>query len=268
MRTTDYFMKMKENNEKISMITAYDYPSAKMVESVETDMILVGDSLGMVVLGYESTIEVTLADMIHHAKSVKRGAPNTFIVVDMPFMTYNISIEDSLKNAKDLFQSTNVHALKLEGASVETLELTRKLTDSGIPVVIHLGLQPQSVNIYGGYKVQGKTEQAAQKILEDAIKSAESGAIALVLECIPKELAAKISNEVIIPTIGIGSGVDCDGQVLVYHDLLRYGIERSPKFVKSYTDFDALGSKALKTFIDEVKTTEFPLDKHSFTPKK
>lgn len=268
MLTTDQLTKMKENNEKITMITAYDYPSAKMVESVKTDMILVGDSLGMVVLGYNSTIQVTLDDMIHHAKSVTRGARDTFIVVDMPFMTYNISMEDSLKNAKRLFQQSNAHALKLEGANSDILELTRKLTHSGIPVVLHLGLQPQSVNVLGGYKVQGKTEKEGRTIREEAIKASEAGAIAIVLECIPKELSYEISQEIVIPTIGIGSGPGCDGQVLVYHDLLKYGVIRSPKFVKSYTNFDDIGHEALKSYIDEVKTNQFPSEKYSFMRNK
>lgn len=259
------FDKMKNNNEKITMLTAYDYPSAKMAEKADVDMILVGDSLGMVVLGYSSTVQVTLDDMIHHAKAARRGAPDTFLVVDMPFMSYHISLADAMKNAMKLFQETNAQALKIEGASPEVLNLTRRLTDAGIPVIIHLGLTPQSVNVFGGFKVQGREEAAAEKMLKDAIEAQKSGAIGLVLECIPHQLAAKITSKVDIPVIGIGSGPECDGQVLVYHDVLNYGVERLPKFAKSYADFDSLGTDAVAQYIREVKSARFPDEKHSFS---
>ncbi|TMN23253.1 3-methyl-2-oxobutanoate hydroxymethyltransferase [Lentibacillus cibarius] len=258
---------MKANKEKISMVTAYDYPSAKQAEQAGMDMILVGDSLGMVVLGYESTVEVQLEDMIHHAKAVKRGAPNTFTAVDMPFMSYHISLEDSLRNAKKLFQETNAQSLKVEGASDDILILIRRLTEAGIPVIAHIGLTPQSVNVLGGFKVQGKDKDAGQKLLDDAKKVAEHGAAALVLECVPKQLAAMVSQSISIPTIGIGAGVDCDGQVLVYHDILKYGVDRLPKFVKSYADFNDHGTEALKAYMSDVKQEKFPTDAHSFLAK-
>ncbi|MUK87550.1 3-methyl-2-oxobutanoate hydroxymethyltransferase [Ornithinibacillus sp. L9] len=259
--------KMKQNEEKITMVTAYDYPSAKQAEQAEVDMILVGDSLGMVVLGYESTVEVKVEDMVHHGKAVKRGAPNTFTVVDMPFMSYHISVEDALRNAAKIFQETNAQSLKIEGASEEILLFIRRLTDAGIPVVAHLGLTPQSVNVLGGFKVQGKDKAAAQKLLADAKKVQEHGAVALVLECVPKELAEMVTESVNIPTIGIGAGLNCDGQVLVYHDIMKYGVDRLPKFVKSYADFNVQGTQALKAYVSDVKQERFPTDEHSFFSK-
>ncbi|MBR7797648.1 3-methyl-2-oxobutanoate hydroxymethyltransferase [Agaribacter marinus] len=258
------FKKMKANQDKITMVTSYDYPSAKQAEQAGIDTILVGDSLGMVVLGYSSTVEVKVNDMIHHAKAVKRGAPNTFTVVDMPFMSYHISLEDSLRNATKLFQETNAQSLKIEGASLEILHFMERLTESGIPVTAHLGLTPQSVNVLGGFKVQGKDKAAAKQLLEDAKQVAEHGAVALVLECVPRELAEIITATVDIPTIGIGAGPECDGQVLVYHDIMKYGIERLPKFVKPYTDFNTEGINALKSYISEVKQVSFPADEQSF----
>lgn len=259
--------KMKETNEKITMITAYDYPSAKIAEAADVDMILVGDSLGNVVLGYSSTIQVTVDDMIHHAQAVKRGAKDTFIAVDMPFMSYHVSIEESMRNAKKIFQQTDAQALKIEGSSKEVLQITKQLTQAGIPVVAHLGLLPQSVNVLGGYRVQGNDPEEAKKLLDDAKKLADHGAIALVLECIPKELAKLITDSIDIPTIGIGAGIDCDGQVLVYHDILTYGVGRLPKFVKTYTDFNELGKQAIQTYVEDVKNNQFPLDDHSYFMK-
>ena len=259
--------KMKENEEKIAMLTAYDFPSAKTAEKSGVDMILVGDSLGMVVLGYSSTVQVTIEDMIHHAKAVKRGAPDTYTVVDMPFMSYHISIEESLANARKIFQQTGAQALKVEGASKEVLELIKRLTEAGIPVVAHLGLTPQSVNVLGGYKVQGRDKETAEKMLDDAIKVAKHGAVSLVLECIPKELAKIVTENVEIPTIGIGAGRNCDGQVLVYHDILKYGVDRLPKFVKPYTDFNVHGGEAVKSYVSEVRNGSFPTDDHSFLMK-
>lgn len=261
------FEKMKHNKEKITMVTAYDFPSARMAEKADVDMILVGDSLGMVVLGYPSTVQVTVEDMIHHGKAVKRGATNTFIVVDMPFMSYHVSLEESLANARKIFQETGAQAVKIEGDSAEVLTLTKRLTEAGIPVVAHIGLTPQTVNVLGGYKVQGKDKAAGEKMLRDAKKLAEHGAIALVLECVPKELAKIISENINIPTIGIGAGVHCDGQVLVYHDILTYGVNRLPKFVKSYEDFNKLGERALKSYVTEVKDGVFPSDEYSFLIK-
>ncbi|UOQ93557.1 3-methyl-2-oxobutanoate hydroxymethyltransferase [Halobacillus shinanisalinarum] len=264
MLNKNSMIKMKQTNDKMTMITAYDYPSSKLAEQAETDMILVGDSLGMVVLGYDSTIPVTLHDMMHHAKAVRRGAENTFVVVDMPFMSYHISLEDTLKNATKLFQETKAQALKLEGAG-GVLEAIRRLTEGGIPVVGHLGLTPQSVHVLGGYKVQGKDKKAAKKLLDEAKEVEEAGAMALVLECVPRQLAKLISEQLTIPTIGIGAGADCDGQVLVYHDLLKYGVERLPKFVKPYLNSSEQMAGAVRQYVAEVKDGVFPEEQHTFT---
>jgi 3-methyl-2-oxobutanoate hydroxymethyltransferase len=262
------FLRMKQEKEKIAMITAYDFPAASQAEQAGVDVILVGDSLGMVVLGYSSTTEVTMNDMIHHAKAVRRGAKETFIIVDMPFMSYHASFETAIQNATILFQQTNAQAIKLEGASEETITLTEKLTAGGIPVVGHLGLTPQTVNVLGGYRVQGKDEATREQLLMDAQKLAEAGAVLIVFECIPKELAAHISESIHVPTIGIGAGVHCDGQVLVYHDILQYGTHRLPKFVKSQADLYDTGIQAIESYVAEVKSEAFPEDKHSFLSSK
>lgn len=267
MLTRNDFQKMKQNGEKITMVTAYDYPSAKMVEEAEASMILVGDSLGMVVLGYPTTVQVTITDMIHHGKAVKRGASNTFTVVDMPFMSYHVSVEETLVNAQKIFQETNAQALKVEGASETVLKVIQRLTEAGIPVVAHLGLTPQTVNVDGGYRVQGKDESSAKRLLKEAELVTKHGAIAVVLECVPKELAQLITEKISIPTIGIGAGIHCDGQVLVYHDLLNYGVERVAKFVKQYANFNDIGNEAIQNYVKEVKAEQFPLDNHSFLIK-
>lgn len=267
MKTKLDFIKMKESNDKITMVTAYDYPSAKLSEDANIDLILVGDSLGMVVLGYDSTTQVTIQDMVHHGMAVRRGAKDTFVVIDMPFMSYHASKEASVLNATDIFQKTNAQAIKIEGSSDETVALTKTLTEGGIPVVGHLGLTPQTVNVMGGYRVQGNDEATIHKMIEDAKHLEEAGICLLVLECVPKELAKLISESITIPTIGIGAGIDADGQVLVYHDLLQYGDHFLPKFVKSYTDFNQAGVEALSTYIKEVKQKNFPEDQHSFTIK-
>lgn len=265
MKTSKTFQTMKKDNEKIAMVTAYDYPSAKIAQQANVDMILVGDSLGMVVLGYDSTIQVTVDDMIHHGKAVTRVAKDTFVVVDMPFMSYHISLEDGLKNAKRIFQETNAQSLKIEGASPEILTLVTHLTNAGIPVVAHLGLTPQSVNVLGGYRVQGKDQTSAEKLIADAKALQASGAIALVLECIPKQVTEIITKQLQIPIIGIGAGVSCDGQVLVYHDLIQYGVDRLPKFVKTYENVNQPILTALTNYVDEVKNASFPEEKHSYT---
>ncbi|AWM19297.1 3-methyl-2-oxobutanoate hydroxymethyltransferase [Bacillus inaquosorum] len=263
MKTKLDFLKMKESEEPIVMMTAYDYPAAKLAEQAGVDMILVGDSLGMVVLGLDSTVGVTVADMIHHTKAVKRGAPNTFIVTDMPFMSYHLSKEDTLKNAAAIVQESGADALKLEGGE-GVFESIRALTIGGIPVVSHLGLTPQSVGVLGGYKVQGKDEQSAKKLIEDSIKCEEAGAMMLVLECVPAELTAKIAEMLSIPVIGIGAGVKADGQVLVYHDIIGHGVERTPKFVKQYTRIDETIETAISGYVHDVRHRAFPEQKHSF----
>jgi 3-methyl-2-oxobutanoate hydroxymethyltransferase len=267
MKQTTDFMKMKQKNEKIVMLTAYDYPSAKLAEEGKVDVILVGDSLGMVVLGYESTVSVTLEEMIHHTKAVKRGAKDTFIVVDMPFLTYHLSISETLKNAGRLIQETGAHAVKIEGAD-EVLEKMVAITKAGIPVCAHLGLTPQSVGVLGGYKVQGKDSKAARKLLEDAKKCEEAGAFMIVLECVPKQLAEEVSKALSIPVIGIGAGVEVDGQVLVFHDILGYGVERVPKFVKQYHCLNPFIIESIQSYSAEVKDNQFPGDQHSFTMKE
>lgn len=262
-RPVDFFA-MKENGEKITMITAYDYPSAKNVEQAEADMILVGDSLGMVVLGYDSTVPVTMDDMIHHTKAVKRGAPDTFVVTDMPFMTYHGSVDETIQNARKIIQESGAHAVKLEGAG-EVVNKIAGLTEAGAPVVAHLGLTPQSVGLTGSYKVRAKSAQEAQELMDNALAVEAAGAIALVLEAIPRQLAEKVSKALSIPTIGIGAGVETDGQVLVYHDIIGYGISRRAKFVKAYADIDERIEPALASYVKEVKAATFPEVKHSFT---
>ncbi|MBO0958178.1 3-methyl-2-oxobutanoate hydroxymethyltransferase [Neobacillus sp. MM2021_6] len=267
MKQTTDFLKMKENGEKIVMLTAYDFPSAKQAEQGGVDVILVGDSLGMVVLGYDSTIPVTIEDMIHHTKAVKRGAKETFIVTDLPFLSYHLSVKDTLLNAGRLLQEAGAHAVKLEGAD-EVIEKIAALTQAGIPVCGHLGLTPQSVGVLGGYKVQGKDATAAKKLIEDAKTIEESGAFALVLECVPKQLAEEVAGAISIPVIGIGAGLYVDGQVLVYHDILGYGVDRVPKFVKQYHAVNPFMVESIQAYAADVKNKQFPEDKHSFTMKE
>ncbi|MCP2034327.1 3-methyl-2-oxobutanoate hydroxymethyltransferase [Planomicrobium sp. HSC-17F08] len=267
MKNTASFIKMKTQSEKIAMLTAYDYPSAKLAEESGVDVILVGDSLGMVVLGYDSTVKVTVEDMIHHGKAVRRGAKDTFIVVDMPFGSYHGSLDRSLQQAMRIFQETGAEALKLEGAD-EVLDVIRLLTRTGIPVVGHLGLTPQTAGVLGGYKVQGKTAHAAQKLLEDAKACEVAGACMLVLECIPYQLAREVTAALSIPVIGIGAGAETDGQVLVYHDTLKYGSHHLPKFVRSYAETGEIMKNGLSAYVDEVKSGAFPAEEHRFTMKE
>ncbi|MEH7781435.1 3-methyl-2-oxobutanoate hydroxymethyltransferase [Bacillus safensis] len=267
MKHTTDFLQMKKNNEKIVVLTAYDYPTAKLAEQGGVDIILVGDSLGMVVLGYDSTIPVTMEDMIHHTKAVKRGAKNTFIMTDMPFLSYHLSVKDTLINAGRLMQESGAHAVKLEGAG-EVIEHTAALVEAGIPVCSHLGLTPQTVGVLGGHKVQGKDAATAKKLLEDAKKCEAAGAFALLLECVPKQLADEISKSILIPVIGIGAGIDVDAQVLVYHDIVDYGVERVPKFVKQYHSLNPLILESIQSYTADVRNERFPEEKHSFTMKE
>ncbi len=266
MKSTSDFLKMKAQQEKIVMITAYDYPAAKFSEEAGVDMILVGDSLGMVVLGYDSTLPVTVEDMIHHSKAVRRGAKDTFVVVDMPFGSYHGDVNETLKTAVRMMQETGANALKLEGAG-DVVKAIEKLTTAGIPVVAHLGLQPQLANVLGGYKVQGKTADQAMKLIQDAKECEAAGACAVVLECIPYQLTEAVTNELTIPTIGIGAGAPADGQVLVYHDLLRYGNHHIPKFVESFSFVGEEVERGIKNYTKAVKNGSFPALKHSFTMK-
>jgi 3-methyl-2-oxobutanoate hydroxymethyltransferase len=263
MKSTVEFIKMKRNNEKIAMITAYDFPTAKYVEEANADIILVGDSLGMVALGYDSTIPVKMSDMVHHTKAVRRGAKNTFIVTDMPFMSYHISPEQTMENAQQLIQDAGANAVKLEGGG-EVIGLIKKLTTAGIPVVGHLGLTPQSVGVLGGYKVQGRDANSANQIIEEAIQIEAAGAFAIVLECVPQEVAIRVSEQLSIPTIGIGAGNGTDGQVLVINDLLAYGVERVPKFVKTFSNVGEMVKNGLQSYVSEVKSESFPTIEHTY----
>jgi len=267
MKTTSDFLKMKANGEKIVMVTAYDYPAAKYAEEAGVDMILVGDSLGMVVLGYDSTIPVTVDEMIHHGKAVRRGAKDTFLVVDMPFGSYHGDPNEALKTAVRMMQETGADALKLEGAG-EVIDVIKKLTTAGIPVVAHLGLTPQSVAVLGGYKVQGKTQKQAEQLIEDALLCEEAGALAVTLECIPHQLTEIVSSRLVIPTVGIGAGPEADGQVLVFDDLLRYGTHHIPKFAKEFSNAAVGIQEGLEEYTKEVKAGTFPAKEHCFTMKE
>lgn len=253
----------KDNGEKITMLTAYDYSMAKLIDEAGINMILVGDSLGMVMLGYEDTLSVTMEDMIHHTRAVARGAKDAFVVADMPFMSYQTSVYDAVYNAGRLMKEGRAQAVKLEGGR-EVAEQIRAITKASIPVVGHLGLTPQSLNAFGGFKVQGKSEEAARKLLEDAKIIEEAGAVAIVLECVPAKLAELISKQVKVPIIGIGAGAGCDGQVLVYQDMLAMFGDFKPKFVKQFAPIGDLMKEAFAKYIEEVKTGAFPAQEHTF----
>lgn len=267
MKTTAAFKKMKLEHETIAMITAYDYPSARFAEEAGVDILLVGDSMGNVVLGYDSTVPVTMEDMILHTKAVNRGAPDTFVVADMPFMSYHISEAETMLNARRLVQEGGARAVKLEGAGT-VVSMIDRLTAAGVPVVGHLGLTPQSVGVLGGHKVQGKDAGSAKDLIEDAKKIEAAGAFMLVLECVPWQLAERISKEIEIPTIGIGAGQKTDGQVLVYHDLIGYGGDWVPKFVKKYANVSDTIRTAIRDYVGDVKGRKFPEEKHSFSMKE
>jgi 3-methyl-2-oxobutanoate hydroxymethyltransferase len=266
MHSVKTFQKLKRKAEKIVMMTAYDYPSGKYVQAAAADVILVGDSLGMVVLGYEDTLKVTLGDIIHHTKACRRGAKDTFIIADMPFMTYHLDLETTKKNAARLILEGEANAVKLEGGSDYRIAAIKAIVDCQIPVVAHLGLTPQSVYAFGGYKVQGKKESEFNKILEQAHKIEAAGAFMLVLEGIPEDLGKKISEELKIPTIGIGAGRFCDGQVLVYHDILGMS-DFVAKFVKQYENLSDKITSALGRFCKEVKIGDFPTEEHIYNRK-
>ena len=261
--TVATFKKMKNEGTKISMLTAYDYSTAKLVDEAGINSILVGDSLGMVMLGYEDTLSVTMEDMIHHTAAVARGAKNALVVGDMPFMSYEVSVEQAVINAGRLMKEGRANAVKLEGG-VRVAEQIKAITKAGIPVCAHIGLTPQSVNAFGGFKVQGKTAEAAQQMVEDALAVQEAGAFAVVLECVPAKLAAIISEKLDIPTIGIGAGAGCDGQVLVYQDMLALFSDFKPKFVKHFGNIGPQMTAALKAYDEEVKAGTFPSEEHTF----
>ena len=257
------FKQAKEKNEKLTMLTAYDYSTAKIIDEAGINGILVGDSLGMVCLGYEDTLSVTMEDMIHHTKAVSRGVKNTLVVADMPFMSYQTSVYDAVVNAGRLIKEGRAHVVKLEGG-IEVCDKIEAIVKASIPVMAHIGLTPQSVNAFGGFKVQGKDEEAAKNLIEAALAVEKAGAFAVVLECVPAKLAAIITEKLSIPTIGIGAGAQCDGQILVYQDMLGMYSDFTPKFVKNY---ETLGEKmniAFKKYIEEVKDGIFPTEEHSF----
>ncbi len=262
-KTTAYFKKAKEEGKKLSMLTAYDYSTAKLEDAAGIDGILIGDSLGNVIMGLEDTISVTMEDMIHHSAAVARGAKNTLIVCDMPFMSYQVSPQDALVNAGRLMKEGRANAVKLEGGQ-EVAQTIRTIVDAGIPVMAHLGLTPQSINAFGGYKVQGKSEAAAQKLLDDARAVEKAGAFALVLECVPATLAAKITQALSIPTIGIGAGAGCDGQILVYQDMLGMFSDYTPKFVQRYANIGAIMTEAFEAYISDVQSGSFPKPEQSY----
>jgi len=246
--------KMKKQGEKIAMLTAYDFGMASILDDSDIDILLVGDSLGMVVLGYDSTLPVTMEDMIRHTQAVVRGSSKALVVTDMPFLSYQTSQETALVNAGCFLKEANAQAVKLEGGR-EYADIVHKITYAGIPVMAHLGLTPQSVHQMGGYKVQGKNDEAAEKIMQDAKILEEAGAFSLVLECVPEKLAQEITATLSIPTIGIGAGVHCDGQVLVVNDMLGIYDKMTPKFVKKYVNLNLEIKKAVKSYVKEVKTS-------------
>lgn len=261
--TVSTFQAAKEKGEKLTMLTAYDYSTAKLMDEAGINGILVGDSLGNVILGYEDTISVTMEDMIHHGAAVARGTKDTMVVVDMPFMSYQTSVYDAVMNAGRLMKEGRANAVKLEGGAT-VVEQIKAITAAGIPVMGHLGLTPQSINAFGGNKVQGKSEEAAKKLIEDALAVQEAGAFAVVLECIPAKLAAIITEKLTIPTIGIGAGAGCDGQILVYQDMLGMFSDYVPKFVKRFADVGSVMKEAFQAYSDEVKAGSYPAQEHTF----
>ena len=262
--TINQVKEMKQKGEKIAMLTAYDYTTAKIVDEAGIPLILVGDSLGMVVLGYESTIPVTMEEMLHHTKAVVRGTERAMVIGDMPFMTYHISVSDALKNATRFIQEAGAQAVKLEGG-VTVADKVQRIVECGIPVMGHIGLTPQSIHQFGGFKIQGRTPEAAAKMLKDAKALEEAGAFSVVLETVPTPLAALITKEISIPTIGIGAGIGCAGQVQVINDVLGSFTDFVPKHAKQYAKLVDIMSNAITEYYNEVKAGAFPTDKQSFS---
>ncbi|MFC1995394.1 3-methyl-2-oxobutanoate hydroxymethyltransferase [Chloroflexota bacterium] len=255
---------MKQKGEKIAMLTAYDYTTAKIIDEVGIPLILVGDSLGMVVLGYESTIPVTMEEMLHHTKAVVRGTKQAMVIADLPFMTYHITVEDALRNTTRFIQEGNAQAVKLEGGAT-IAEKVRRIVDCGIPVMGHIGLTPQSIHQFGGFKVQGKTRETAISLLEDAQALEEAGVFAIVLETVPAPLATLITQRIGVPTIGIGAGIGCDGQVQVINDILGSFTDFVPKHAKQYTKLADTTKNAVAEYHNEVKVCSFPTEKQSYS---
>lgn len=257
------FAKAKKEHTKISMLTAYDYSTAKLINDAGVNSILVGDSLGNVVLGYEDTVSVTMEDMIHHTAAVSRGAKDSLVIGDMPFMSYQTSVYDAVVNAGRLMKEGRANAVKLEGGK-EVCPQIKAIVDAGIPVCAHIGLTPQSVNALGGNRVQGKTQETAQKLIDDALAVQQAGAFAVVIEAVPEKLATLITEKLDIVTIGIGAGNGCDGQVLVYQDMLGMFSDFTPKFVKRYANIGEMMTEAFKKYDEEVKSTAFPSAEHTY----
>ncbi|WP_443729527.1 3-methyl-2-oxobutanoate hydroxymethyltransferase [Slackia isoflavoniconvertens] len=264
--TAATFAAAKAKGEKLSMLTAYDYSTAKLEDESGINGILVGDSLGNVVLGYEDTVSVTMEDMIHHGAAVARGAKNALVVVDMPFMSYEVTVEEAVRNAGRLMKEGRAGAVKLEGG-VRVAEQIRAIVKAGIPVMGHIGLTPQSINVFGGFKVQGKSEEAARALLADAKAVEEAGAFAVVIEAVPAALAQIITDAVSIPTIGIGAGAGCDGQILVYQDMLGMFSDFTPKFVKRYANVGEVMREAFANYAAEVASGAFPTEEHTYKIK-
>ncbi len=264
--TVTTFAAAKAKGERLSMLTAYDYSTAKLEDEAGINGILVGDSLGNVVLGYEDTVSVTMEDMIHHGAAVARGAKNALVVVDMPFMSYEVSVEEAVRNAGRLMKEGRAGAVKLEGG-VRVADQIRAIVKAGIPVMGHIGLTPQSINAFGGFKVQGKNEEAARALLADAKAVEEAGAFAVVIEAVPAALAQMITDAVSIPTIGIGAGAGCDGQILVYQDMLGMFSDFTPKFVKRYANVGEVMRDAFANYAAEVASGAFPAEEHTYKMK-
>jgi 3-methyl-2-oxobutanoate hydroxymethyltransferase len=261
--TTASLLEKKTNQQPITAITAYDYASARLVDEAGIDVLLVGDSLAQVMLGYESTLPVTMEEMLHHTRAVKRGVKRSLLVADMPFSSYHITCKEALMNAARFIKEAGAEAVKIEGGA-KRYEVIRKIVEAEIPVMGHIGLTPQSVHVMGGYKVQGKTLGAVEQLLKDAVALDEAGVFAMVLEGIPREVAAMITREVSVPTIGIGAGPDCDGQILVYHDILGLTFNPPAKFVRHYADAGALIRQALSSYKQDVETGGYPGDAESY----
>ncbi|MGN1457218.1 MAG: 3-methyl-2-oxobutanoate hydroxymethyltransferase [Acutalibacteraceae bacterium] len=262
--TVTTFLQAKQKGIKLSMLTAYDYSTAKLISGSGVNAILVGDSLGNVILGYEDTVSVTMEDMIHHSRAVARGSSDSLVVTDMPFMSYQTSVYDALVNAGRLVKEGRANAVKLEGGK-SVCPQVEAIVSAGIPVMAHLGLTPQSVNAFGGYKIQGKTEHSAKQLVENALAVERAGAFALVLECVPEKLASFITSKLSIPTIGIGAGAGCDGQVLVYQDMLGMFSDYVPKFVRQFSNVGEIMVQAFKDYDNSVKNGEFPTAEHSYS---
>jgi 3-methyl-2-oxobutanoate hydroxymethyltransferase len=261
--TPQSLLAQKQSGAAISALTAYDYPTARLVDEADIDMVLVGDSLGMAVLGYDDTLSVTMDEMLHHTRAVRRAVQRAILVVDMPYGSYQVSVEDTLRNALRFVKEAGSEAVKLEGGAAQA-ERVRALTAAEIPVVGHIGLTPQSLHRMGGYRVQGRSEASAAQLCDDALALEQAGAIALVLEGIPRELAAKITSLLTVPTIGIGAGPNCDGQILVFHDLFSLSLRQPAKFVRTFGDAGALMRQGLEEFRAAVEAGTFPTDRESY----